>query len=382
MSKVYINRIESYDYDLIQSTILSYLQETNLLNTINQDTTIFIKLNLLGPFSSSLAITTNPIVLDCLLSILTKYTSHITVGDNPAVRDQVVVMKKCDLYEVIQKYNCSILDSSIRETIHTSQYKLYSSFDVSKQMIDCDLLINLPKMKTHSLAYITCAEKNFFGLIHGLEKSTWHAKASNPLDFGNAMNDLFSALLETRKGKPLLTIADGIEGLEGEGPSTGGKQTKANCLMASLDAISIDRIAVEVMGLDYKKSYINTIANERAIGEGNIENIELIGASLSDFDDIHFLPPKDSLSNIGIKFLKIDFLKSMFYEHPLIDKNKCIKCGECAKICPPKAMQFTPGENPYAIKKTCIRCWCCAEVCPKNAIYKSKRPLLGRIVIK
>ena len=56
-----------------------------------------------------------------------------------------------------------------------------------------------------------------------------------------------------------------------------------------------------------------------------------------------------------------------------------------------KFRKFKPSEYVMVIKKgkypslkirNCIRCWCCAEVCPQNAILKSKRPLLGQIVLK
>ena len=50
--------------------------------------------------------------------------------------------------------------------------------------------------------------------------------------------------------------------------------------------------------------------------------------------------------------------------------------------CPPKAMQIKKGEFPHLKNKQCIRCWCCAEVCPQNAIKKSKRPIIGKIILK
>ena len=72
----------------------------------------------------------------------------------------------------------------------------------------------------------------------------------------------------------------------------------------------------------------------------------------------------------------------MILEHPIINKDKCIKCGECAKICPPKTMRIEKGQFPHLKNNLCIRCWCCGEVCPKSAIDKSKRPMLGKILLK
>lgn len=379
---VILKKCEQYDFELVKENILSIFDELDFLNKINSNTKIFIKLNCVGPFDPSLAITTHPIVLKAVLDIISKRTNNITVGDNPATRDQIYTLKKCGLYDVINEYNCKILEPTIFTKITNSNPKIYNTFEVSKQMVDVDVLINIPKLKTHTLAYMTVAQKNFFGLIYGLNKSAWHVKASNPLEFGEAINDLYGAFLETLKNKTILHLCDGIIGLEGEGPSSAGVPIQANALLASYDAVSLDRVACELAHLDYNKLFINKIANDRQYGEGNLEKINVIGNKLNEFDNIHFKAPKDSLSHVGLKFLRFKFLRNLLLEHPVINKDKCIKCGECAKICPPKTMTIVKGQFPSLKNKNCIRCWCCAEVCPQNAIDKNKRPLIGRILLK
>lgn len=379
---VIIKKCYDYDFSLVKQKIKEIMDELDLLNKINANSKVFIKLNCVGPFDYSLGITTHPVILKAVLELVKEKTNNIIVGDNPATRDITFTLKKCGLYDIIKQYDANIIDGKIFTKIYNDNPKIYSTFEVSKQMIDTDVLINLPKLKTHSLAYMTVAQKNFFGLIYGLNKSAWHVKANNPLEFGDAINDLYGAFLQSFKDKVLVHICDGILGLEGEGPSTGGKPKKANAIIASYDAVSLDRVACELVHLDYKKLFINQIANERKYGEGNLENINILGDSLDEFKDINFIPPKDSLSNIGLKILKIRFLRNLLLEHPIIDKNKCIKCGECAKICPPKTMTIKPKQTPSLKSINCIRCWCCAEVCPQNAISKSKRPLIGKIILK
>lgn len=386
MTQVAIKKCNEYNLDLIYENIAKSIDLINITNKplIKENDKVFIKLNLVGPFEKEKGITTHPVFLKAVIKYVKKYTNNITVGDNPAVRDQIFTMKKTGIYDVIEEEKVKILDQKNIKTITYSNYKVYNKFDITSEMVDCDVLINLPKLKTHSLAYMTCAQKNFFGTIYGLNKSAWHVKASNPLEFGEAINDLYGAILEQMKDKIIIHICDGIIGLEGEGPSSAGITKNANIMLTSFDAVSLDRIACEVTKLNQEKLFITNIANERKIGEGDINNIEILGDSLADFNDLSFLEPKDSLSNFGLRILKIKPLRNILLEHPVIDESKCIKCGQCEKICPPKTMLIKRKDGTVSFPKlkpiNCIRCWCCAEVCPQNAITKSKRPILGRIL--
>ena len=206
------------------------------------------------------------------------------------------------------------------------------------------------------------------------------------IEFADAINDLYGAILEQMTNKTMIHICDGIVGLEGEGPSSAGITKKANIILTSFDAVSLDRVACEVTKLNHQKLFITNTACDRKIGEGDINNIEILGDSLNDFQDLSFLEPKDSLSNFGLKILKIKPLRNLLLEHPVIEESKCIKCGECVKICPPKTMIIKKKDGKVSFPKlkaiNCIRCWCCSEVCPQNAIKKNKRPLLGKILFK
>ena len=383
MSKVSLIKCDTYEQDILHNKIYEAVELIGGFDTlINKDDKVFIKLNCVGPFDKDKGITTHPEFVRSIIKHVKKYTNNIIVGDNPAVRDQIFTLKKCGIYNVLIEENVSILDQSKLITISNANYKMYSEFEVSEDMVTCNVLINLPKLKTHSLAYMTVAEKNFFGTIYGLNKSAWHIKANNPLHFGNAMNDLYSSILNTlqKHNGRIINICDGILGLEGEGPSTGGFPKKANIILASLDAVSLDKIACKVTDLDEEKLFITNIAGERNLGISNFENIEIVGEKLENCIT-PFVAPKDSLSSIGLRILKFKLFRNLLLEHPIINTNKCIKCGECVKICPPKTMRMDKSF-PHLKQTNCIRCWCCQEVCPQNAINKSKRPFIGRIILK
>ena len=379
---VYVKYCNNY-YD-IQDKI-DYLLNSVLDNgnVIKDNMTIFLKTNALAPHPKDRAITTHPSVVEAVIKYLKKYNVKIIVGDNPATKEMKTVYKVNGTLDVIEKENVELANNKELKVISAKEYTRYKDFNVSKEIVEADILINLPKLKTHGLAYFTGAEKNFFGTIYGLEKAQWHVKSSTPLEFGEAMSDLYSAIKEEMKNKIIVNLMDGIEGIEGEGPSTGGNKKSANVLLASKDAIALDRVAIEIVKLDYKKSFISIISSNRGLGEFNLENIKIEGDSLELFKNVKFEPAK--IEEIGIRSLRLVNkynVKNLVLEHPKFDKNKCIKCGECKKICPPQAITQESKKLPKVNKNKCIRCWCCQEVCPVNAINKSKRPWIGRIFFK
>ncbi len=373
------------DYNNIQEQV-NYLLDSvlNQGKDVKENMCVFLKTNGLAPHPADRAITTHPSVVQAAIHYFkTHNVKKIIVGDNPATKEMKTVYKVNGTLDVVQKENVDLANNKELTVISASEYKRYKDFNVTKEMMEADILVNLPKLKTHGLAYFTGAQKNLFGTIYGLEKAQWHVKSSSPLEFGEAMSDLYSAIKTTMKDKIMIHLMDGIEGLEGEGPSTGGSKQIANVLLSSKDAIALDRVAIEITKLDYKKSFISIISNNRGLGEFNLENIKIEGDSLDLFKDIKFKPAK--VEEIGIRSLKLVNkynIKNLVLEHPKFDKNVCIKCTECKKICPPQAISIEKGKTPKVNKNKCIRCWCCSEVCPVNAISKSKRPLIGRIFFK
>lgn len=379
---VYVKYCDSYNnvYEKVEYLLNNFLDDGN---KIKENMNVFIKTNALAPHPKERAITTHPSIVEAVIKYFKKYNANIIVGDNPATKDMKLVYKVNGTMDVIEKEKVKLADNKVLTKISAKEYTRYKDFNVTKEMMEADILVNLPKLKTHGLAYFTGAQKNFFGTIYGLEKAQWHVKSSTPLEFGEAMSDLYSAIKETMKDKIMVNLMDGIEGLEGEGPSTGGNKKSANVLLSSIDAIALDRVAMEIVKLDYKKSFISIISSDRGLGEFNIENINIKGDSLSLFENIMFEPAH--IEEVGIRSIRLvnKFnLKSFILEKPKFDKEKCIKCGECKKICPPQAITQKDKDIPKVNKRKCIRCWCCQEVCPVNAIKKSKRPWIGKLFFK
>ena len=381
MTSVYLKKCSTYDFDKLKEAVREALNATSFKN-INETDSVFIKVNCLGAYSEDLAITTNPLFLKAVIELVKEKTSHIKVGDNPANKDLVLALKKNGMYKVIEEENVDVLDGKVQTTITNESFHTYKEFDVSKEIVDADYLINLPKLKTHTLTYFSGAQKNLFGLIYGLNKSSWHVKAPTPLDFAYVICDLYGAIKDNYQEGHIINLCDGIIALEGEGPSTSGSPKQASIILASNDCISLDQVAIKLAKLNKDKYIIGKIAGEVNLGEANLDNIDIIGDDINLFKEVHLREPDQGISSKAMRLLRKKFIRNMCLEHPHINKELCAKCGECAKMCSSHALTIQKGAYPSLASSKCIRCWCCQEVCPHHAIQKSKRPIIGRILFK
>ena len=381
MTSVYLKKCSTYDFDKLKEAVREALNATSFKN-INETDSVFIKVNCLGAYAENLAITTNPLFLKAVIELVKEKTQKILVGDNPANKDLVLALKKNGMYKVIEEENLKVLNGAVQTTITNHNYHTYKEFDVSKEIVDADYLINLPKLKTHTLTYFSGAQKNLFGLIYGLNKSSWHVKAPTPLDFAYVICDLYGAIKDNYQEGHIINLCDGIIALEGEGPSTSGSPKQAGIILASDDCISLDQVAIKLAKLNKDKYIIGKIAGEVNLGEANLDNIDIIGDDINLFKEVSLREPDQGISSKAMKFLKHKAIRNICLEHPKVNKELCVRCGECAKMCSSHALTIEKGEYPHLTSSKCIRCWCCQEVCPHHAIQKSKRPIIGKILFK
>ena len=381
MSKVYLKVCDSYDYINLKKVLKEALATTSFTN-ITKDDSVFIKVNCLGGYNQDLAITTNPLFLKAVIELTKEKTAKIRVGDNPANKDLVAALKKNGMYDVIKDENVDILNGADQVVITNPAYHTYKEFTVSREIVNADYLINLPKLKTHTLTYFSCAQKNLFGLIYSLNKSSWHVKAPTPLDFAYVIGDLYGAIKMSFKDNHIINLCDAIDALEGEGPATSGTKYHLGAVLASNDAISLDRVGIEIASLNYQKYVLGEVATSLMLGVSDLDDISIVGDSLDAFSSKHLREPDQGISSKAMRLLRMKFIRNACLEHPKINKEICKRCGECANICASHAMTINKGEYPRLKSNKCIRCWCCQEICPHHAIDKTRRPIIGRILFK
>lgn len=248
----------------------------------------------------------------------------------------------------------------------------FKKLTLAKAVTDVDVIIGLPKLKTHGLTYYTGAIKFLYGYMPGMFKTEYHLHTA-----GN-VNLFYELLLDLHEAcTPAINIMDTIVDMEGPGPSNGNPRN-IRLVMACKSSTALDYVAVTIAGFDPMQVSTVKLAHERGIGPESLTDVTVYGEEVKPLILEDFKMPKIMMRFCVPVFLA-NRLKSVIAVRPRIDNARCKKRGECAKGCPPKAMKFTKGSVPSIDYRTCIRCYCCQELCPEGAIDVSM-PLVQRIL--
>ena len=369
MSKVIIQECKDYSLDNLILKLNDGLDKLGGWSEfVHHGDTVLLKINLIGPKTPESAAVTHCELTRALVKILKSKGCNVWIGDSsggaiagiaPTVQSfKVAGFEKIAIEEDILIKN---FDSEGVVEVHPKS-KYNDKMYLAKPIFDADVVINLPKLKTHSAAIYTGALKNVFGCIPGLRKAKYHKDAPNQGDFGEIIADIHEA------AKFHLHIMDGIISMQGEGP-TAGDVYQAYKLIISKDPVALDVVAMNMLGMDVQDVPIVDTAIKRGIGIGNLDDILIDG----DYRTIpklqNYKLPKKFRStkkrNSAAVIKVIDFLKT----RPVVNMKKCKNCNMCVESCPVEAINKDSKKIDY---KECIECMCCHELCIHKAVDLKK----------
>ena len=379
-SKVSIVECPNYDPGVIDEALEQSLNLIGgLASIVKPNHKVLIKVNALNSSPPEVAANTHPSIVGAVVKAVKKLGAQALVGDCPGDPNALIedTLGNNGIKQATQDAGGKIIDlyqSGISEVASPSYNKVIKSHKIAKGILDADVIINLPKLKTHNLTLFTGAIKNLFGCVPGFSKAKYHALAPHPTEFSKSLVDIFEIV------KPKLHIMDAVFGMEGKGPSYGDKRFMG-AIMASVDGVALDAVASAAIGFKPFEIETTRIAHERRLGQGNLEQIETKGTSLNDIKqewkhpiDIHRLSryvPKFilKLTRPFAKYLRID---------PVIIQESCTQCLVCVKGCPAHTIHQKNGKIVID-RSNCIMCFCCYELCPYKAI-KLKKSWLVRLL--
>ena len=252
-------------------------------------------------------------------------------------------------------------------------------FTYTAYLDDCDYIIDFCKLKTHGMMGLTGGCKNMFGAIPGTDKPEYHYRYPNPTDFSRMLVDINAYF------KPTLTICDGVMAMEGNGPSM-GKPRKMGLLAASKSPHKLDLVLAALIHMNREDVPTLEAAYERGLIPAAVEELSVTEGwerfICPDFETIGvkrgLLFTDEAAGLMGKLWGKI--IKAAVQPRPRPKWEECIGCGECAKVCPAKAIAMV-DKKPSIDYKKCIRCFCCQEFCPIGAM-KVKRTGLSTFLEK
>ena len=378
MSKVSIVRCNSYGQEKVEEAVRKSLQLIGGIDEIiKPQDRVLLKVNMINSDFPEKAATTHPSILRAVIRVVKEMGGEAVVGDAPGVAYRRIecAWQKTGFRKAAEEEGAEVINFREVEEINNPTNKRVPVLHIAKEVLDADVVISLPKLKTHSFTLFTGAIKNLYGTIPGFRKKELHALAPRPQDFAELMVDIFSVVNSS------LAIMDGVVGMEGDGPVSGSPR-KIGLILASKDLVSLDAVASNIIGYHPFDIEITKVAAKRGLGIGKLEEIEIKGVSLNEvrIEDFKLVSNLNGLLKRVPSFVFSIIrptVSLLLKVTPDVDEESCKKCGDCIEACPVKAIEMENHNYPIINQKGCIRCFCCTEVCPYGAM-KIKRNWLAR----
>ncbi|MBU3146152.1 DUF362 domain-containing protein [Clostridium sp. CF012] len=371
MENVALLKCMEYDVDLIEKKLRQGFELLGghefLTKLIAKDSKVLLKPNMLSIENKESPVVTHYAVFEAVIRIIKEYSNDISFGDSPGFGDSRKAAERSGLMEVADRYGVKFED--FKESVHVKLDNsiLCKSWNIAKAAYDADVVISLPKLKTHAMAYYTGAVKNQFGCIPGTQKVTWHTRMPDANNFCKMLLDLNTAV------GTKFAILDGIIAMEGNGPKSGNPH-KMNTLIMGECLTAVDSVAVRLIGYDNPlDTPVLKQAYDSKWGAVLPGDINIFGEELEAMKAKNFVLCRKGGNFYFINPRVTNFLRGMIAPNPTLIKDKCIGCGRCAEVCPenPRAIEMIKkGDilNPKWNMNECIRCFCCQELCPVGAI--------------
>ena len=257
-------------------------------------------------------ITTNPLVVAAAIDVFHEAGASVAVGESPIIGVKTMAaFEATGIASVARERNCPLIDMDVRQPVPVivEDGVAIQSLKVCPEVVEYDVVVSIPVMKTHMHTVVTLAVKNMKGCLWRRTKIDLHmlpqieGMDDKPLNI--AIADMSSVL------RPHLSLIDGTTGMEGLGPSA-GQAKKLDLVVAGIDPFAADAVACSLMGLNAEEVPHLRIGAERGYGVIDLSRIQVNPDTWHDFSS-PFEPPPENLS---IRFPGVTIL----------DEQSCSAC--------------------------------------------------------
>lgn len=368
MSRVFLKQQNTYEVENLIDAVDAMFTAFGFYSKITPGKRVLLKPNLIMRSAPEDAMITHPNLVAAVAVCVQKHGGEVLVAEsgggvyNPAVMK--AVFRGCGYTAAAEKYGFDLYTECRFGTVELPDGKRCNSLEVIEPYIRPHdaLVIDMAKLKTHGMLGYSGAVKNLFGVVPGLMKPELHCRYPEKEQFAEMIVDLCEYV------RPDFSIIDGIEAMQGDGP-TGGERRFVGVLLGSDNPYDIDLVGTGIINIDPMDMAIQKNAHDRGLCGAHFSSVELIGDPLEsvfvkdfkrarsgDIDFIAYLP----------KFLQ-PLAKKITTPYPKIQYKNCVGCGKCAESCPQHTIRIRDRKAVIDYSQ-CIRCFCCHEMCPMHVI--------------
>ncbi|MFH1063099.1 MAG: DUF362 domain-containing protein [Candidatus Omnitrophota bacterium] len=261
-AEVFIDRVEEYELGAVEKSLGLLIDAADKDGMLFDSVyTVLVKPSLASMYNARTRTTTHPVVIEAMISYLKKRgVRRIIFGDGGFHGGNMEeIFSELGLYDLAAKYNVTLVDlnkcKAYNVNIPRRPGQAYETVQLADMLKDIDLLVNMPKLKTHGQMTITGATKNLKGVTTPSHKRAAHQllKGEVEKDFGQEAK-LSQAIVDNTVAVSMaipkqLIVVDGIEGMEGFGP-THGDIVKSKCLLVGTNPLVVDTTIANIMRVD------------------------------------------------------------------------------------------------------------------------------------
>lgn len=358
-----ISRKTRYDYAQLRPTLFDMMDSLGG-DRIEKGMNVLLKPNLLAPASPDRAMLTHPLVVRAAAEYVLQKGACVQISDSPAMGTFEKILKESGIASALEGLGVTFKEFKASSTVRI--HEPFNTLELAEDALKADMIVNLPKLKTHNQMLLTLGVKNLFGCVVGFRKPEWHMKAGVARDaFARILVEIYKAV------RPSITILDGILAMEGQGPGKSGTPREVGLLMGSDDAVALDMAVCGILGIapdslpTNKAAEAMGIVNDSVTLEGEFPRIE------------HFKMPEMNPLVFGPRRLH-GVIRKYLTQRPVPLARSCRLCGECRRYCPAQAITYERKKIRFDYDR-CIRCYCCVEICP-HAALRVDQPAAGKVI--
>ena len=242
---VFIARNQRYDGDLIRP-IRDGLIATGLDPQQIAGKRVLLKPNMVEPTRAAPHMTTHPAVILAAAEVFRTWGASVTVGEGPGhVRDTDIALVESGVADALEAARLPFADLNYDElgfVPNGGRMSKLPGFHFPRAVLEADLIVSMPKMKTHHWMGVTASVKNMYGVIPGI-KYGWPKNVLHYNGIPETVYDINASLPKT------IAIVDGIDCMEGDGPIMGTKKSMGLLVVGTVPA-AVDATVCQLMDLD------------------------------------------------------------------------------------------------------------------------------------